>query len=211
MERSGEDDKPLSKSEKFATVDEIEQATEKLTKAEWAKLCSFARNRARMMALRGSAFTEEDLVKEAIVALLEERRHWNPRKVDFVGVLIGAMRSIASNYCEATQDGEFAIPASQLISGEDEDGEVSDPTKTHPDSRLNPEQVLIVSTLLSEVYELVSDDAEALVIMDGWRDLMSGSEIIEALDIDRNSYETIVRRIRRKVAARWPKGSHNVR
>jgi hypothetical protein len=47
--------------------------------------------------------------------------------------------------------------------------------------------------------------------MDGLRDRMTGTEIIEALGIDRNSYETIVRRIRRKTAARWPKGSHNVR
>jgi len=47
--------------------------------------------------------------------------------------------------------------------------------------------------------------------MDGWSDRMSGTEIIDALGIDRNAYETIVRRIRREVAARWPRGGHNVR
>ncbi len=40
--------KPLSKSDKVETVEEIGLAIEKLTKAEWAKLHSFARNRARV-------------------------------------------------------------------------------------------------------------------------------------------------------------------
>ena len=203
--------KQLSKSEKVATVEEIAQAIEKLTRGEWAKLHSFARNRARMMALRGSAFTEEDLVADAIFALLEERRHWNSKKVDFVGVLMGAIRSIASNYRQATENGDFALPASQfLLPAEDED-EAGSPTETHPDGRPTPEQVVIVSDLLSDVYELFSEDPEALVIMDGLRDRMSGTEIIDALQIDRKAYESIVRRIRRKIAARWPKGSHNVR
>jgi hypothetical protein len=64
--------------------------------------------------------------------------------------------------------------------------------------------------MLFEVYESFSEDPEALVIMDGLRDLMTGSQIIEALGIDRNAYETIVRRIRRKTATQWPKGTHNV-
>ena len=66
-----EPDRQISKSEKIATVEEISSAIGKLTPAEWAKLHSFARNRARMMALRGSPFTEQDLVSEAVVALLE--------------------------------------------------------------------------------------------------------------------------------------------
>ncbi len=206
-----EPNKPLSKSEKVATVEEIGQAIEKLTKAEWAKLHAFARNRARTMALRGSASTEEDLVKDAIVALLEERRHWNPKKVDFVGVVMGAVRSIASNHRASTESGDFALPASQFSVVDEDENESNSPTDVHPDSRPTHEQVLIVSNLLSEIYELFGDDPEALVVMDGWRDRMSGTEIISALDIDRKIYETIVRRIRRKAAARWPKGDLNVR
>jgi DNA-directed RNA polymerase specialized sigma24 family protein len=204
-------DKPLPKSDKVATVEEIGLAIEKLTKAEWAKLHSFARNRARAMALRGSDFTEEDLVKEAIVALLEERRHWNPKKVDLVGVLMGAVRSIASNYRASKENGEYALPSSQIFSPAEDEAEADSPTEIHPDGRPNPEQTLIVSNFLAEIYSLFEDDPEAMVIMDGWRDRMSGPEIIAALEIDRNAYETIVRRIRRKAAARWPKGDLNVR
>jgi DNA-directed RNA polymerase specialized sigma24 family protein len=203
-------EKPLSKSEKVATTEEVAQEIEKLTSAEWAKLYAYARNRARAMALRGSTFSEQDLVQAAVTALLEERRHWRPGKVDFVGVLIGAIRSIASGYTARAEKKGYAFPASQFAAPEGED-EPESPTDIHPDGRLNPEQVVIVSDLLSEVYDLFQDDPEALVIMDGWRDEMSGIEIIEALEIDRKAYETIARRIRRKVSARWPKGGHHVR
>lgn len=207
-----EPDRQTSKSEKVATVEEISLAIEKLTPAEWAKLHSFARNRARMMALRGSSFTEQDLVSEAVVALLEERRHWNPKKVDFLGVVMGAMRSIASNYKVSTENGSFALPASQVSSPEGEDDEEApDVAELLPDRKPTPEKAVMISNLLFEVYESFSEDPEALVIMDGLRDLMTGSEIIEALGIDRNAYETIVRRIRRKTATQWPKGTHNVR
>lgn len=207
-----EPDRQISKSEKVATVEEISSAIEKLTQGEWAKLHSFARNRARMMALRGSPFTEQDLVSEAVVALLEERRHWNPKKVDFLGVVMGAMRSIASNYKVSTENGNFALPASQVSSPEGEDDEeASDVAELLPDRRPDPEKAVMISNLLFEVYESFSEDPEALVIMDGLRDLMTGSQIIEALGINRNAYETIVRRIRRKTATQWPKGTHNVR
>lgn len=205
-----EPDRQLSKSEKVATVEEISSAIEKLTKAEWAKLHSFARNRARMMALRGSAFTEKDLVSEAVAALLEERRHWNPKKVDFLGVVMGAMRSIASNYKTSTESGDFALPASQVFSPEEDDEEAPGVAELLPDRRPDSEKAVMISNMLFEVYESFSEDPEALVIMDGLRDLMTGSQIIEALGIDRNAYETIVRRIRRKTATQWPKGTHNV-
>jgi DNA-directed RNA polymerase specialized sigma24 family protein len=206
-----EPDRQLSKSEKVATVEEIGLAIEKLTTAEWAKLHSFARNRARMMALRGSAFTEEDLVSEAVAALLKERRHWNPKKVDFLGVVMGAMRSIASNYKASAKNGDFALPASQVSSPEEDDEEAPNVAELLPDRRPDPEKAVMISNMLFEVYESFSEDPEALVIMDGLRDLMTGSQIIEALGIDRNAYETIVRRIRRKTATHWPKGTHNVR
>lgn len=204
-------DRNLSKMEKVATIEEIDLAIEKLTHAEWAKLHAFARNRARMMALRGSTFIAEDLLGQAVVALLDERRHWNPKKVSFVGVLMGAIKSIASNYRAGTEDGKFALPVSQVSPAAENGEATSTVTETHADSRPNPEQIVVVSNLLSEVYYSFRDDSEALVIMDGWRDRMTGPEIIEALGIDRNAYETIVRRIRRKSAVLWAKGSRNVR
>lgn len=209
-------DKPRSKSEKVATVDEISEAIEQLLPEEWAKLYAYAKNRARMMALYGDALDEKDLVQNAITALLEERRTWNPKKVTFLGVLMGAMKSIASNHKEKSLASGYSVPESQIASG-DEDDESETPVDLHPDSRLNPEQQILASEdereaikFVEDLYAFFGEDLEALLVMDCWKEGVSGSEIIQTLEIDRKAYETIVRRIRRKSTAQWPKGSNHV-
>ena len=209
-------DEPRSKLEKVATVDEISEAIEKLLPEEWAKLYAYAKNRARMMVLYGAALDAEDLVQSAITALLEQRRTWNPKKVTFIGVLMGAMKSIASNHREKSLKSGYSVPESQFASG-DEDGESETPVELHPDSRLNPEQQILTSEaeqeavrFVEDLYAFLGEDLEALLVMDCWKEGLSGTEIIQSLEIDRKSYETIVRRIRRKSTAQWPKGSSHV-
>jgi DNA-directed RNA polymerase specialized sigma24 family protein len=214
-------DRPRSKSEKVATVDEISEAIEKLLPEEWAKLYGYAKNRARMMALYGGALDANDLVQSAITALLEERRTWNPKKVNFTGVLMGAMKSIASNHKEKSLASGYSVPESPIASG-DEDDESETSVQLHPDSRLNPEQQMVaaenendITGLVGELYDFFDDDAEARLVMDGWREDLSGTEIIQILEIDRleidrKGYETIAKRIRRKSTARWPKVSSHV-
>lgn len=209
-------DQPRSKSEKIATVDEISEAVERLLPDEWLKLNAYGKNRARFMALYGGAYDGPDLVKDAIIALLEERRTWNPKKVNFVGVLLGAMKSIASNYKEKSLASGYSLPDSQVAT-EEEDGEAVSVIEQHPDSRLSPERQMLVkerqeatTTLVADIYEFFQGDAEAQLVMDGWRDGLSGTAIMETLEIDRTKYETIVRRIRRKSTARWPKEGNHV-
>ena len=209
-------DKPQSKSEKVATVDEISEAIEKLLPEEWGKLYAYAKNRARMMALYGAALDAGDLVQSAIIGLLEQRRTWNPKKVTFIGVLMGAIRSIASNHKDKSLKSGYSVPESQLVSG-DEDDESGTPIELHPDSRLNPEQQMVsaedekdITRLVGELYDFFEGDAEARLVMDGWSEGLSGTEIIEALEIDRKGYETIAKRVRRKSTARWPKVTSHV-
>lgn len=209
-------DKSRSKSEKVATVDEISEAIERLLPEEWAKLYAYGDNRARMMALYGAAVDGKDLVQRAIVALLEERRSWNPKRVAFTGVLMGAMKSIASNHKIKSLTSGYSVPDSQVSAGVDDD----DPRtllELHPDSRLNPEQQMLaaedeedVTRFVADLYAFFGEDLEALLLMDCWKEGLSGSDIIKTLEIDRKGYETIVRRIRRQSTARWPKGNSHV-
>ncbi|ACO31677.1 MULTISPECIES: sigma-70 family RNA polymerase sigma factor [Acidobacterium] len=209
-------DKPQSKTEKVATVDEVSEAIEKLRPEEWAKLYAYAKNRARMMTLYGAVVDARDLVQRAVTELLEQRRTWNPKKVGFVGVVIGAMKSISSNHKEKSQKSGYSVAESQLVSPEEDDDSESS-VMDHADSRMNPEQQVIsaegkkdVLRLVGDVYDFFEDDPEARLVMDGWQEGLSGSEIMAALEIDRKGYETIARRIRRKSTARWPKVSSHV-
>jgi hypothetical protein len=202
-------DKPQSKHEKVATAEEITEAIEKLLPDEWAKLYAYARNRARMMALYGGAVDEFDLVQLAVTALLEDRRTWNPKKVAFTGLLMGTMRSIASNHKAKALTSGYSESESQLASAAEED-QPDSLIERHPDARLTPEQQMILTGWVAEIYDFFKDDAEACLVMDGWRDDLSGTEIIETLEIDRKGYETIVKRIRRKSAGQWSKVSSHV-
>ena len=209
-------DEPRSKSERIATADEISEAIEKLLPEEWARLYAYARNRARLMALYGAALDGEDLVQQAIIALLEGPRKWNPKRTSFAGVLMGTMRSIASNRKEKSLGSGYSVPDRQITSDKDDDQHRS-LVELHPDARLNSEQQMLTSegeqeaiAFVEELYAFFGEDLEALLVMDCWKEGLSGTQIIETLEIDRNAYETIVRRIRRKSAAQWPKGSSHV-
>jgi DNA-directed RNA polymerase specialized sigma24 family protein len=178
-------DKPRSKAEMVATVDEISEAIEKLLPEEWAKLYAYADNRARMMALYGAAVDGTDLVQGAIVALLEECRSRNPKKVTFTGVLMGAMKSIASNHKTKSLTSGYSVPDSQVSAGDDDD----DPrtlVELHSDSRLNSEQQMVaaedeehITRFVADLYAFFGEDLEALLVMDCWKEGLSGSDIIQ--------------------------------
>ena len=209
-------DQPRSKSEKIATVDEISEAVEKLLPEEWVQLNAYGKNRARMMALHGGAYDGPDLVKEAIIALLEQRRTWNPKKVNFAGVLMGAIKSI--HQTTRRKASRRATPYRIAKSRPRREMErLVSVIEQHPDSRLSPDRRCFLrkrqeatTALVADIYEFFQGDAEAQLVMDGWRDGMSGTAIMETLEIDRTKYETIVRRIRRKSTVRWPKEGNHV-
>jgi DNA-directed RNA polymerase specialized sigma24 family protein len=209
-------DKPRSKSEKVATAEEVSEAIEKLFPEEWAKLYAYAQNRARMMSLYGAAVDGKDLVQRAVVEMLEGRRTWNPKNVTFSGVLMGAVKSIASNHKAKSIAAGYSVPHSQVSSDNDED-ELKTRIETFPDARLNAEQQMVAAEgdedmirFVEDLYAFFGEDLEALLVMDCWKEGLSGSEIMQTLEIDRTKYETIVRRIRRKSTARWPKGNNHV-
>ena len=209
-------DKPQSKSEKVATVEEISDAIEQVSPDGWAKVYAFAKNRARFMALYGGSVDEADLVQEAIAALLQERRTWKPSQVNFVGVLIGAIRSIASNHKAKSLSSGYSIPESQITTT-DEGDESEAPTALHADPRPNQEQTMIQAEReadnvlrIQKLYSSFDRDKEARDVMDGWREGMAGTEIMEVLEIDRKGYETIAKRIRRNSVERWSKVNTHV-
>jgi hypothetical protein len=209
-------DKPRSKSEKVATVEEVSDAIEKVSPDGWAKIYAFARNRARFMALYGGAVDESDLVQQAIAVLLQERRTWKPSQVNFVGLLIGAIRSIASNHKAKSLSSGYSIPESQIAPTDDGD-ESEALTALCADSRPNQEQTMIQAereadnvVRVQELYGFSDRDKEARDVMDGWRAGMSGTEIMEVLEIDRKGYETIAKRIRRNSVERWSKVNTHV-
>ncbi len=209
--------KPSSKSEQVATVDEVTEAIGKLRPEDWAKLAVFAETRAKFMTLYGAAVNGDDVMQRAIVELLESRRSWNPKKVTFVGVVLGAMKSIAFNHKAKSLRNGYSVADSQLAGNEDEEDQGQTPLEVLADTRPAAELQMALTERVTEVrlfvegiYEFFEADAEAQLVMNEWLEGKSGTEIIVDLGIDRSAYETIAKRIRRKSTARWPKGSSYV-
>jgi len=206
-----------SKSEKVATVDEVSEAIGKLRPEDWAKLAAYADIRAKFMSLYGAAVDGGDVMQRAIVELLESRRTWNPKNVTFVGVVLGAMKSIASNHKAKSLRNGYSVSDSQLAGGVDEEDRGRTPLELVADAYPNAELKMTATERETEIQSFVSDiygffeaDAEAQLVMNGWMEEKSGPDIMLDLGIDRTAYETIAKRIRRKSTARWPKGSSYV-
>jgi RNA polymerase sigma-70 factor (ECF subfamily) len=198
-----------------ATPEEVIQAVEALTQAELKKLNDYAR--IAIIALGRYAGTSDagDLLQEAIKRVLEEKRHWKPAKVDFLGFLIGAMKSIVSSWKTQTKRNPATIRESDFPEADEEVPPTS--SDLARDVRPDPLQQLLASDqpteewLVAEIEAMFADDAVCSLILGAWRDGENGPTIMETLELSRTQYDTAVRRISRKILKRWPEGRPNVR
>jgi DNA-directed RNA polymerase specialized sigma24 family protein len=68
--------KPREAEEPPATIEEITTAINSLTKGELIRLRKFAYRRYWTLGRRGAGLSPEDLLQNALVAVLEGRRKW---------------------------------------------------------------------------------------------------------------------------------------
>src|SRR5262245_33912637 len=86
--------------EKAATPAEITAAINGLSEAELVRLRQYAYARVRLLGRKAGTESGDDLLQAAIADLLEDKRRWDKAKVDFMGFLFGAMKSISSNWAK---------------------------------------------------------------------------------------------------------------
>jgi hypothetical protein len=196
---------------------DLRGAIESLTEAERFKLNRYADNRIAHLGIYAGCNTGKDLLQEALSALWEQRRRWQPDRVDLVGQLIGSMRSIADGWKRKGEAGKTEI-AERHLRRLNEDGEETDtPISSAPTVQPNPEERLLLQEtitqeeFLADMDELFADDLNAQLVFDGWRAGMRGPEIISKIDeFTPRIFDTTVKRISRRVEKRWPKGMPNV-
>ena len=156
----------------------IETAIESLSDADWYRL----RQVARILAWKVPTMDGEELLFEALERTLDDRRRWNRAEVEFVGHLIGVMRSIASH--EASRRGLDMVgltSSMDLIAPE------------NPESSLSAEEQ--IRRLRAHFGE--RRDAGALQVLDAMELGCDGATIRTQLGLSQTQLETIVKRIRR--------------
>jgi hypothetical protein len=149
--------------------------------------------------VRGGNFFQEALVRSV------DGRNC-PSQVDAMRFLAEIMRSVASG-----EVGKFAyrVPLVQVPKTGD-GGDGADPSTLVADNAPNAEQALIQADRLREMRDSIlgvfDDDSVARDIVDGVIEEMTGDEIRQLLGIDKTSYDSQRRLIRRRLDKGFPKG-----
>lgn len=185
--------------DKAASLDEINDAINSLTPAQYKRLEIYAKWRINGLDKKKIRYDWKYLLQEAMVAFCSDGRRWNKEKVDFVKALTEAMRSISSNWKRAHDNKEPRLEADLIttsLSGEESNSLTSIAT---PGKGAQSE--LEAKEKIESIENLVAGREKASLILIGWKDKMTGAEIREVLEISQEEYDKEVKWIRRTIRA----------
>lgn len=186
--------------EDAASIDEINAAIESLTSAQRKRLESNARWRVKGLGRKNAGRNWEELLQETVTAFCLGTRRWNKNKVDFMRAMTEAMRSISDNW-KRTFDEDEPYLESELITTSHEGVESNPYSKAAVAANWNTQIELETKKKLEIIENLLSKRDLACLIVVGWKDGMTGTEIQKDLEISKTQYETEVKWIRRTVRA----------
>jgi DNA-directed RNA polymerase specialized sigma24 family protein len=201
--------------EHAATPEEVQAAIEALTPADWYRLRKFAEYYIFLLGQKAGDRSADDLLNEAFTRFLERTRKWDKSKVDFMGVLFGAIESISDSWSrkKATPT-ESPVLASSLVV-EDEDGLPTDPAEAFSSSSVSAPQMLIYKQTVERIDALFADDTEVQMVLEAFRDGYDPPGIRELWEFTQKQYNAIVVRMRRKIEKAGltdpTKGPHHVK
>ena len=149
-----------------------------------------------MLGKKAAGRDWEDLLSEAITAILERRRAWIRERGDFFAFLVWAMKSIsASWYAQKNEEyGESDWPT-EVFDGD----EVAPTLERYRADDANPERLALAEDLLRRFRETLYGDEDAIRVFDLLTLGMTAKEITEQLQISFNSYEATTKRLRRRL------------
>ena len=199
-----------------ATPADIRVAIEALSSADWTRLRNYAAYRIRKLGPKADGRSREELLQITLLLLLDDTRRWDRTKVEFVPFMIGAMKSVSSNWARGYKPEETLL---LVLDSEktNEDGETFRPIEQLEDDNPNPEQRLVEgeqrqadARRLKMIDELFEGDEGAQMVIEAWRDGYDPPGVRTLWGLSQNDYNTIVRRIRRTIdlSGLGERGSH---
>lgn len=178
----------------YLSVDEVREMIRQLNPVDATKISKTA----RWFSLR-CHIPAEDLRQEAFKRLLSGSRQVR-RRVEFVRELSGAIKSIASAEIEAIRNGLREVrPTPDGVAGPD----LVDPSPS-------PERLLMSTRddgeVLDVIGQLIEDDEQLQLLLEGICDQMRGDQLEELLGVDTQGLATARRRLKRRLQNAFPKG-----
>lgn len=175
----------------YATDDDVEKALADLSDEDLLRLDLAANS----LVASSEIVSPETLWKEAVESVLNQTRKW-PTNVKFVTFLFNAMRSISDGY-RKKQSRMF-----RLLDDDDLDSDSGNPEE----QMLEAEHEKFVHARYKELWELFSGDEMSEAILLGREDNLSPKEIQDNFEMSETQYASTLRRMRRKMAKKFPRG-----
>lgn len=182
--------------DRAATPAEIEAAVNELSDADWYRLRSCAE---RIEFVLQEKVMGRDLLGEAFERLLSGSRKWDKSKASLVTFLFGAMRSICNAWLRAKGTPTEQPSLASSLTVEDEEGHTSNPVDEYAAPEPSTEELLVFRETLLRIDDVLADDQEARMILEGFRDGLEPPGIRDLWGFSQTQYDTIVTRMRRKI------------
>lgn len=190
-------------TEAAAGADEVQEAFVKLRAEELHYIECLAKNFARHLQSKSNPNVHLELLYEAFLKTLEGSRPWRASDSDFITHLINTMRSISSNWFkQQTRSAKYraALPAGK-------NGDEISLFENMPSGSLCSEKILIqkeeetqIEQYKDEIIgEVLDQDEDAKFVFDGLWSEKKGSAIRYEMNKTQSEYDTIVKRLRRKI------------
>ena len=178
-----------SESTRYATREEAHHAIHDLQKSDSAKLMLIARSFARKRRLNAADAEPDDLLHEAFTKTLDGRRRWS-REVTIVRHLDRVMESDSGHLAERRE-----LDAKRVREYMYETALIPEPVSLEP----SPEARVRNRDALDNVLTSFAGDEQALQLIRLKGDDLSASEIRCHLGMSKTEYDTVMKRIRRRV------------
>ena len=179
-----------SESTRYSTREEAHDAIQNLHESEFAKLMLIARSFARKRRLNAADAEPDDLLQEAITKTLDGRRRWS-REVNIVKHLDRVMESDSGHLVERR-----ALEAKRGREHMYDPDLLPEPASVEP----SPEARVRDRDALDNVLASFAGDEQALQLIRLKSEDLSASEIRPQLGMSKTEYDTVTKRIRRRVA-----------
>jgi DNA-directed RNA polymerase specialized sigma24 family protein len=147
----------------------------------------------------------EDLLQEALVAILSGRRKWKKNKVDFMGLVFGVMKSLASSQDQSLQTKDRHVVLERELAARDED-DAEGFVENHGNADMSPEAALVEAEqqaqrddILMTLRAKFTEDDLAGRILDKMieRQGFMPADIRKALDVSDREFWSAHRRVTR--------------
>ena len=193
---AGDTTKPAPET-RVASLGDVHTAIANLSPTDIHRLVKFAEVQLLKVPGTGGPADGMELVNEAFERLLLELRGWKQGKVEFMGLLYGAIKSLADNWRRKMASPVRGAISFSSMQKRNDDGEGFDPTLEFRGPTPDPAQMTLYRDTLEQIDATFANDDEARTVLEGLKERMTPAEIRDCWGLSKEKYNAIVVRIRR--------------